>query len=391
MFENRKLILWALAGILLVLILLGFALLPRIVADTVNPQVTPVDYEPTEDAVRLHQTLTVADLHTDALLWDRSLTARSERGHVDLPRLIEGRIAVQGFTTVTKTPRAANIEANASDSDQITLLALAQLWPPNTWGSLLDRALFQAEKLRRVAEDSNNTLTLVDSRAGLDRVLRARDEGAQTVGAFLGVEGGHALEGDLANVDRLFGAGFRMIGLTHFFDNRLGGSAHGLDKSGLTSFGRAVVARMTELGMAIDLAHASPALIDDVLSFVSEPVIVSHTGVRKTCDITRNLDDAHLGAIARTGGVIGIGLWTEALCGDSPGDWARAVRHAVSVAGIDHVGLGSDWDGAVEVIIDPRGTVYLTDALLREGFEPGAIRKIMGGNVIRVLRETLPS
>lgn len=391
MSERRKLIVRALIGTIMLVVLLGFGLLPRIVARTLNPRVAPIDYAPGEEAVRLHQTLTVADLHTDALLWDRRLTRRSGSGHVDLPRLIEGRVAIQGFTAVTKTPRGANLEANSDDSDQITLLALAQAWPPRTWGSLLERALFQAGKLRRAAADSNGILRLLENRADLDELLRARDGGTPLVGAFLGVEGAHALEGDLANIDRLYQAGFRMMGLTHFFDNELGGSAHGLHKGGLTDFGRSAVARMTELGIVIDLSHASPTLIDDVLPIVRGPVLVSHTGVRGTCDIVRNLDNENLAAIAQTGGVIGIGLWTEALCGDSPRAWARAVRYATSVAGIDHVGLGSDWDGAVEAVIDASETVYLTDALLREGFEPRAVRKIMGGNVIRVLRETLPS
>jgi microsomal dipeptidase-like Zn-dependent dipeptidase len=182
-----------------------------------------------------------------------------------------------------------------------------------------------------------------------------------------------------------------MFGLTHFFDNEAGGSVHGVDRQGLSPFGRQVLARMQELGILVDVAHASPALIDDVLSLAYRPVVVSHSGVKGTCDNRRNLDDDQLAGIAATGGVVAIGLWETALCGETLASWARAVRHAVSVMGVDNVALGSDWDGAVEAIVDASQTVHLTAALLDEGFTEEDIRKIMGGNVTRVLLETLPT
>ena len=386
-----KRVLWLTLAALLLLVLLGLALAPRFVQSWLNPVVEagPIA-APSDKAERLHATLGVVDLHADALLWDTRLLQRRSYGHVDLPRLAEGRIAVQAFTVVTKTPAGMNIEANDADSDQITWLALAQAWPPRTWRSLMERALHQASKLHVAAEASDGRLVVIRDRAGLDSLLRHRQEGATSVGGVLGIEGAHVLEGDLARVDRLFDAGFRSIGLTHFFDNEVGGSAHGVAKGGLTNFGRAVVQRMETLGMIVDLAHASPQLIDDVLAISTRPVIVSHTGVRGTCDNLRNLDDDRVATIAATGGVVGIGLWATALCGDSPEAWARAVRYAVGVAGVDHVALGSDWDGAVEAIVDASGTVRLVDALLREGFTEDDVRRIMGANALRVLRETLP-
>ena len=121
------------------------------------------------------------------------------------------------------------------------------------------------------------------------------------------------------------------------------------------------------------------------------PVVVSHTGVDGTCPGPRNLYDAQLRAIAGTGGVIGIGLWPGAVCGETPEAWARAVRHAADVVGAEHVALGSDWDGAVPAIVDAAGTVHLTAALLEAGFSDGEVRGIMGGNALRVLRAVLPS
>src|SRR5690606_9614838 len=100
------------------------------------------------------------------------------------------------------------------------------------------------------------------------------------------------LEGRLENIDRMYDAGFRIMGLTHFFDNEVGGSAHGLEKGGLTPFGRRVIGRLEEKKMLVDLAHASRALIDDVLNMAERPVLVSHTGVEGTCPGPRNLTDA---------------------------------------------------------------------------------------------------
>ncbi|MDA0329257.1 MAG: dipeptidase [Gemmatimonadetes bacterium] len=392
-----KRVAFALVALALFAVLLGPTIVTRVAIPIVNPIVGTVasgDRVPSSGAVDLHKTLAIVDLHGDALLWDRSLLRRNSVGHVDLPRMIEGRIALQAFTVVTKAPFGLNIEANSDDSDLINLLSVLQGWPPRTWTSLLQRSLHQAHKLRDAAAASGGRLVLVESREELATYLRARADAPGTAplaAAFLGIEGAHALEGDPANLERVFDAGFRMVGLTHFFDNAVGGSAHGIDKGGLTPLGRAVVVRMEELGIVVDLAHASLPLIDDVLDLATAPVVVSHTGVKGTCDNRRNLDDGRLSRIAATGGVVGVGLWPTAICGESPADWAKAVRHAVDVMGVDHVGLGSDWDGAVPAIIDAAGTVYLVEALLEEGFTNDDIAKIMGSNTIRVLLQTLPT
>lgn len=364
---------------------------PALVADRLNPTLPEPKMSVPEPAVTLHDSLLVIDLHTDALLWDRDLLSRGRIGHVDLPRLIEGRVAVQLFTAVTQVPRGMNLEENDADSDLIAPLAVVQLWPPGTWRSMLTRALHQADKLRRFAAGSQGRLTVVTNRDGLTAFLRTRDGDEGTVAAVLGIEGAHALEGELANVDILFAAGYRMIGLTHFFDNAVGGSAHGVRKGGLTALGERVLDRMTELGMMVDLAHASDALIDDVTSRSRRPVVVSHTGVDGTCPGPRNLSDDQLMRIADTGGVVGIGLWPEAVCGETPGDWARAVRYAADLVGLNHVALGSDWDGAVPTIVDAGGTEHLTAALLAEGFSSADIRAILGENTLRVLLATLPA
>ena len=142
--------------------------------------------------------------------------------------------------------------------------------------------------------------------------------------------------------------------------------------------------------MVVDVAHASAATIDDVLSMAARPVVASHTGLRGVCDNARNLTDAHARGVAETGGVLGIGFWPTACGGDDVASIARSIRYAVSVAGVEHVGLGSDFDGAVAVPFDATGLVQLTDALLEAGVDDDAIAKVMGGNVRRVLAEGLP-
>ena len=344
-----------------------------------------------ERARALHARLLIVDLHADSLLWGRDLLQRSRRGHVDLPRLQAGNVAVQGFTVVTQTPRGQNLWSNDDRTDNVTLLALVQRWPPRTWTSLRERALYQAGRLREAAERSGGALTLVRTSGDLDAFLERRAGRRDLAAAFLGLEGAQSLGGDPGGLDELQAAGYRMIAPVHFFDTAFAGSAHGVGKGGLTPAGRALVAGLERRSMLLDLAHASEKTLDDALAIARRPVVVSHTGVKGTCDNPRNLSDAHLRGVARTGGVIGIGFWETAVCGTGPDAIARAVRYAVSVAGIEHVALGSDFDGAVSTPFDAAGLASLTEALLAEGLGDTDIARIMGANAIRVLQEALPA
>ncbi len=203
---------------------------------------------------------------------------------------------------------------------------------------------------------------------------------------MLSIEGLQNLDGDAANLDRLYEAGFRMAGLTHFFDNEVGGSMHGEAKGGLTPLGRDVLRRMEEMGMVVDIAHSSHAAVAEILAMARRPVVSSHGGVQATCNVNRNLTDAEIRGVAATGGVIGIGYWDGAVCSTRPEDIARAMVHVRDLVGIDHVGLGSDFDGAVTTGFDTSQLAMLTQALVNAGFSEADIRKVMGGNVLRVLR-----
>ncbi|ERI51973.1 peptidase M19 [Pseudomonas sp. EGD-AK9] len=370
---------------------LAFFGLPQVLDAQMNSVASPPPYPASASAQQLHQGLFVADLHDDALLWERDLLKRYDYGHSDLPRMLEGRLGLQVFSTVTKTPRGLNMESNAGDSDNITLLAMAQRWPRATWDSLLQRALYQAEKLRGAADASDGRLVLIRNRAELARFVEAWRQDPQRVAALLATEGLQPIEGKLENVDALYDAGFRIAGLTHFFDNEVGGSAHGLEKGGLTPLGRQVIERLEEKAMLVDLAHASRPLIDDVLAMATRPVLVSHTGVEGTCPGTRNLSDKHLQAIAATGGVIGIGYWSTAVCDTSVAAIVRAIRYTADKVGVAHVALGSDFNGTVHTPFDVTGLAQLTEGLQGASFSPEQIAAIMGGNVQRLLLASLPA
>ncbi len=386
-----RIVLYVLAG-LLGLAVIGYFTVAAPIADArFNPR-PDAPAEPVSDrAQTVHDTFAVADLHNDLLLWPRDPLDRYDRGHSDVPRLRDGNVALQVFAAVTQVPRGRSYAGTDADAiDQIPYLVAAQRWPVRTWTSRLERARYQAQKLRRaVARDE--ALTLLRTRADLDRVLARRTDNPDVLGALLAVEGLHALEGNAANVDTLVADGYRMMSLTHLHDNALGGSSTGLEKGGLTDFGAEVVDRMQAYDVTFDLAHASEAVIDDVLARTDDPVVASHTGVRGTCDSPRNLSDRHIRAIAERGGVIGVGVWETAVCGDTPAATARAMRHVADLVGPEHVALGTDFDGTVSVPFDAAGLPRLTEALLGAGFTPDEVEQIMGENVARVLRQTLPA
>jgi membrane dipeptidase len=345
---------------------------------------------PSARASELHRSLWVADLHADSLMWNRDPGERHLRGSVDVPRLLEGGVALQAFTIVSKTPWGMNVHENSDRGDMLTVLLVAQRWPLRTWTSLLARALYQAERLHATERGSAGRFRVIESRSGLARYLTDRRDNPALAAGFIGVEGAQVLEGKLANVRRLFEAGVRMMAPSHFFDTEVGGSAHGERKGGLTAFGRDVIAEMERLGMLVDLAHASTQTIADVLDVATRPVVFSHTGLAGTCDSPRNVSDAVLERTARLGGVIGIGFFEGATCGEDLGAVVRALRYAVDRAGAEHVALGSDFDGFVRTPIDAAGMPSLTDALLGAGFSETEIRAIMGRNVQRLLERSLP-
>ena len=184
--------------------------------------------------------------------------------------------------------------------------------------------------------------------------------------------------------DRIYTINGRRLRIHH------AGSAHGARKGGLTDTGRELLSRLESAGIVLDLAHASSATIDDVLTLAARPVVASHTGIHAVAPGIRNLPDDHVRGIAATGGLVGIGFWPVATGGTDVAAIARSIGAAIGLAGAEHVAIGSDFDGAVTSPFDAGGLPLLTDALLAEGLSDDDIAAVMGRNALRLLASSMP-
>jgi membrane dipeptidase len=332
----------------------------------------------------------IADLHCDALLWDRDFFKKHDYGHVDLPRMLKANMAFQVFTIVSKTPRGINIEKNSDKTDNVALLSFGQLQPIQNWFSIKKRALWQAAKLHEFANNSKGEFRVITSQEEMKKYISDRAQNNNLAAGMLGVEGAHCLENDLNNLEEFYLAGIRYIGITHFFDNEWAGSAHGMKKAGLTAKGIKLIHKMDSLHIIIDIAHASTHTIDDILAVTNSPIIVSHTGVKGVCNNQRNLTDKHILEIGKRNGLIGIGLWETAVCGTDAAATAKSIKYVADKIGIEKVALGSDFDGAINTHFDVTGLPLIMTALQKEGFNASDIEKIMGGNVRDFMLRNLP-
>ncbi|MEL7401740.1 MAG: membrane dipeptidase, partial [Pseudomonadota bacterium] len=286
------------------ILLSGCDLISAEVEKTMNGVVPHLNYAIAPEAQHLHQRLIIGDWHADTTLWERDIAERGDTGHGDLVRYLEGNVALQMFTTVTKSPAGQNYHNNSADAfDNITALAIAQGWPMRSWNNLTQRALYQADKLQQLANQQPERFMLVRNQRELQQLLNKREQGQTILGGLIGTEGSHALEGDLANIQLLYDAGFRMMSLQHFFDNQLGGSLHGNSGTGLSEFGRQAIREMERLGILIDVSHSSEQVVQDVLELTDTPLIVSHTGLQGHCNSERNISDKLMHRIAEGGGI----------------------------------------------------------------------------------------
>jgi len=377
--------------IIVVAVILFFA--PAIVDNSRNAVVEHEPYAVSAKAKKLHQSLVIGDWHADSLLWNRDLSKSNKIGQLDIPRMQRGNVGLQVMTVVTKSPSGQNLNSNeTATSDNITKLALVQRWPVSTWTSLTARAVHQAKKLDKFEKRNSKDLMIIKSKSDLINWQNKRQTKDQSklVGALLGTEGSHALDGKLENVKLLYDHGFRMMSLHHFFDNKLGGSLHGVSQGGLHDFGRQVVKKINDLNIVLDVSHSSEAVVKDVLNMSSRPVVVSHTGFKGHCNTPRNVSDALMQKIAAAGGLIGVGYWASAICGTHPSDIASAIKYGIELVGENHVALGSDFDGSVTTGLDTSELAAITQALMDKGVSESQIRKVMGGNMLRFLIDNLP-
>ena len=378
-------------GVLFVIYLIGINTVPSYIELQRNPVKAMGPYHVSPEARAIYDRLDfIADLHCDALLWGRNLNKREDRGHVDFPRMREANVALEMFTIVSKSPAGQNMRSNSEDAfDNITPLTIAKGESPWNWFSLINRTLSQSQDLADFVENEGEKAIFVKSKADLGKLIEARKSEKEVIGAMLGIEGGHALEGTLENLEKVYEAGVRMIGPTHFFDNEFGGSAHGENNGGLSDFGKSAVRKMNELGIFIDLAHSSPAIVDDVLGMTTQPVMVSHTGVRAVLDSQRNLSDEQIRKIAANGGIIGIAFFDMAVGEPELPNIIASIKHVRDLVGVEYVALGSDYDGSVAVPFDITGLPLLVEGLLNAGFSEEEIKAVMGGNVKRFLLTNL--
>ena len=387
-----KKIIIGLALLVFLLLASGRIFLPSWLDKQMNPVSDHLPFVVSDKARDLHKTLLIGDWHSDSALWNRNLSKTYDYGHEDIPRMQKGNIALQMFTTVTKSPSGQNYDSNETASrDNITSLAIVQGWPIKTWSSLTERAIFQAEKIRNLSLRDSKNLMLIESQSDLKQFMIKRELNPTLIGALIGTEGSHALDGDLNNIERLYNKGFRMMSLHHFFDNKLGGSLHGITGQGLTDFGRQSIVEMLRLNIIIDVSHSSENVVKDVLDITNRPIVVSHTGFNGYCESPRNINDGLMQSIAKKGGLIGVGFWDGAVCDNTPKSVAEAIVYGIELIGVDHVALGSDFDGAITPGFDSSELVAITHELLELGLSDFQIRKVMGGNMFAFLQQNLPT
>ena len=376
---------------IVILVASALMLLPKMLDKSMNPVSEHAPFVVSEEAQALHNTLIVGDWHADSALWNRDLKKTYDYGHADIPRLQAGNVALQMFTTVTKSPSGQNYDSNETGAnDNITALAIVQRWPIKTWSSLFERAMYQANKIKDLEKRDPENFMLIESQYDLGIFLLKRVNNTKMVGGLIGTEGSHALDGNLDNIERLYENSFRMMSLQHFFDNKLGGSLHGTSGAGLTEFGRQAIEEMQRLDIIIDVSHSSENVVKDVLSISNQPLVISHTGFNGYCKSPRNISDSLMIEIAEKGGLIGVGFWDAAVCDNTPRSVAEAIIYGISLIGAEHVALGSDFDGTITPGFDTSELVAITHELLELGLSKEEIRKVMGENMLSFLQDNLP-
>jgi len=365
-------------------------------------------------ARQLHMNAIVVDTHADTpqrMLYDKTfdIGARHPDGSIDAPRMKEGGLDAEFFS----------------------------IWVPSTLTGppAITRALDLIDAVRQTVRTHPNDLVLATTAADTRRAAAGHK-----IAALIGMEGGHMIDDDLGVLRGYAALGVRYLTLTHFLNNDWADSS--TDKpahNGLTAFGKDVVRELNRLGVMVDISHVADKTFYDALEVTSAPVIASHSSCRAISSHPRNTTDDMLRALAKNGGVVMINDETSflsqeyldasrALSGHVVGQldrlekqcggdeacatltmnranrelmesgklprvtWEKIVEHidhAMKVAGVEHVGLGSDFDGATMPIgmEDASKLPRLTEALLKKGYSEADIEKILGGNILRVMEQ----
>lgn len=310
----------------------------------------------------VHREAIVVDLHSDTLLdiaaGKRDITQRTAEGHIDLPRLREGGVDVQVFASFVHPREAERGFARASELlDAFDRLAAAH-------GGRLGRAVTVAE---------------------IDTLVRAG-----TLAVVLSIESGDAIQGDVEHVDRLYQRGVRIMSLSWNSSTALADGATEQRHGGLTGLGRRVLARMQELGIVVDVSHLSVKSFWDVLDATRGPLMATHSNAAGLTPHVRNLSDEQLRALAKRGGVVGVNFYPPFTGGPTINHVLAHVDYLVKVMGVDHVALGSDFDGFSQTVAgleDVSKLPNLSAGLLARGYSRDDVKKILGGNALRVFKQ----
>jgi membrane dipeptidase len=333
---------------------------------------------------RIHRSLLLIDTHNDVTsntVKGFDIGKPSRTGHTDIPRLRSGNVGATFFAVYVAASYAKD-------------------------GTAAHRTLQMIDTVRHdIVERYPNDFEFAGT---VDEILAARRKGKMA--ALMGIEGGHAIEDDLRLLRSFYALGVRYMTLTHSNNNNWADSSGSPPKhNGLTDLGRKVVAEMNRIGMMVDISHVADKTFYDVLEVTKAPVFASHSSCRALSNIPRNMSDEMIRALAKNGGVVQINFGCEFLSQKSAdtsswtgpkgfqgkivpatlADVVAHIDHVVKVAGIDHVGIGSDFDGIECVPVgleDVSKFPALTRALLEKGYSPEDIGKIYSGNLLRVMR-----
>ena len=327
----------------------------------------------------LHKRATVVDAHIDTLLdimvpparpakfpTPRKFGERSTKGHVDLPRLLEGGVDLQVFA--------------------------AYIQPEYKIERALHRVIRLIDLFHQTVSMHQDKLSLFTKVAD---VYEAKKRGK--IAAMLSIEGGEAVEADLGILRMLHRLGVRAMTLTWNERNQIAdGAAEGRTKGGLTNFGVELVSEMNKIGMVIDVSHISDAGFFDVIETSNAPIIASHSNCRALCNHRRNMTDEMIHRLAQKDGVMGMNF-APAFVDENKGKVTLErvldhVDHVVKLVGADHVGLGSDFDGIESTpkgLEDVTTMPYFTEGLVKRGYREADVFKIVGGNFLRVFKKVI--
>jgi membrane dipeptidase len=338
----------------------------------------------TEEALRIHHSGMLFDGHNDLPFAvrmagnssfdkiDISQDLSDKRLHTDIPRLRKGGLKAQYWSVYVPAST-------------------------DTTGNALVMTLEQIDLVHEMIERYPDVFELASTADDIERITR---EGK--IASMMGVEGGHSIQGSMASLGYLYKRGARYMTLTH--SKTLAWADSATDEAvnnGLSPFGEEVVREMNRIGMVVDLSHVSEETMEDVFRIVKAPVIYSHSSARAICDHPRNVSDAMLKMTKENGGVVMVNFMSGYVV---PTDQLKAnknakgtvhtvvdhIEHIIKVAGIDHVGIGSDYDGVRALprqLTDVSFYPYITQELLNRGYNEKQIHKILGENALRVLRE----